>query len=375
MRIAAVICEYNPFHNGHKYQLDFIKRDFDAVLCVMSGSFTQRGEAAVFDKWHRAKAAVSNGADLVLELGTRYSLYSASGFARGAVDTVIKTGIADSLVFGSEANDIKRLSETADIMLFETPEISQKIKNALKVGFSYPMARQKAFCGIVDEDLLTKPNNILALEYLIALKRAKSDIVPVTHTRTADFFSENENGGFASAEYIREKIKNGEDFSHLTPYDFSNCTVYDTNNLTNILKFAMITKGESLFADIPDAEEGIYNRILKSSDKSSFDEIIDCAVTKRYTRARLKRIVLRALLEIKGEYKEPQYLRVLASNEKGREMLALMKKRATIPIVTKVADFSRELMAEDIRATDIASLCANIPQKTGRDFLTSPVMM
>ena len=115
MKIAAVICEYNPFHNGHKHQLELIKRDFDAVLCVMSGSFTERGEIAVFDKWSRAKAAVSNGADLVLELGARYSLSSAQGFSEGAVETVIGTGIADALVFGSEANDIKRLSAAAEI--------------------------------------------------------------------------------------------------------------------------------------------------------------------------------------------------------------------------------------------------------------------
>jgi len=375
MRIAAVICEYNPFHNGHKYQLDLAKRDFDAVLCVMSGSFTQRGEIAVFDKWHRAKAAVLNGADLVLELGTRFSLFSANGFAQGAVDTVIKTGIADSLVFGSEANDIKRLSATADIMLFETPEISQKIKSALADGLSYPMARQTAFRGIIDEDLLINPNNILALEYIMALKRAKSSILPVTHGRTADFFSENETDGFASASHIREKIRTGADFSQLTPYDFGACAVYDTNRLTDIFKFAMIAKGESFFDDIPDAEQGLYNRLFKNLDKNSFDEIIDGAVTKRYTRARLKRTVLRALLDIRGEYKEPQYLRVLCANERGREMLALMKKRATAPIVTKVADFSKVIMAEDLRATDIASLCANVPQKTGRDFLTSPVMI
>ena len=114
---------------------------------------------------------------------------------------------------------------------------------------------------------------------------------------------------------------------------------------------------------------------MKNIDKNSFDEIIDACVTKRYTRARLKRTALRAILRIYGEYRKPQYLRVLAANEKGREILALMIKRATLPIVTKVADFQADVMAEDIRATDIAALCANMPQKTGRDFLTSPVMI
>ena len=152
MKICAVICEYNPFHNGHKHQIELAKRDFDAVLCVMSGSFTQRGEVAVFDKWSRAKAAVLSGADLVLELPVRYSLSSANGFARGAVDIVAETGIADALLFGSEENDINALSRAADILISEPTEISQKIKELLAGGMSYPMARQTAFSGIIGGD-------------------------------------------------------------------------------------------------------------------------------------------------------------------------------------------------------------------------------
>lgn len=375
MRIAAVICEYDPFHNGHRYQLELIKRDFDAVLCVMSGSFTQRGHVAVFDKWQRAKAAVSNGADLVLELGARYSLSSAQGFASGAVDTVIKTGVADALVFGSEAGDINALSKASDILLSEDAETSKKIKTALADGMSYPAARQAAFDGFIDTELLSNPNNILALEYIMALKRRKSAVIPITHTRTAGYFSGTERGGTASASYIRKKIESGEDFSHLTPYDFSACEKYDTNRLTDIFKFSMITRGESLFDGIPDAEPGLFNRFYKALDMDSFDAITDAAVTKRYTRARLKRTVLRALLDIRGAYREPQYIRVLAANEAGRGILALMKSRASLPVVTKTADFDKDIMAEDIRATDIAALCATKAQKNGRDFLAPPIMV
>ena len=375
MKIAAVICEYNPFHNGHKHQLELIKRDFDAVLCVMSGSFTERGEIAVFDKWSRAKAAVSNGADLVLELGTRYSLSSAQGFSEGAVETVIGTGIADALVFGSEANDIKRLSAAADILLFESKEISEKIKSALADGLGYPAARQAAFEGLIDGDLLTMPNNILALEYIMALKKRNSGIIPITHPRTAPHLSDAESDGFASGAYIREKIKAAEDFSHLTPYDFSSCETYDINRLTDIFKFLMLTKGEALFNDIPDCEPGLFNRFYKAIEKASFDEIIESAVTKRYTRARLKRTALRAILGITGNYRPPKYLRVLAANGKGREILSKMKTASSLPIVTKTADFDKSVMAEDIRATDIAALCASLPQKNGRDFLTPPIML
>ncbi len=375
MKICAVICEYNPFHNGHKHQIELAKRDFDAVLCVMSGSFTQRGEVAVFDKWSRAKAAVLSGADLVLELPVRYSLSSANGFARGAVDIVAETGIADALLFGSEENDINALSRAADILISEPTEISQKIKELLAGGMSYPMARQTAFSGIIGGDLLTKPNNILAIEYISALKQKNSNIVPITHARTIGHSDNAEENGYASASFIREKIKKGEDISRLTPFDFSSCEIYDTNRLTDIFKYLLITKGEALFLNIPDAEPGLYNRFLKAANSDTFEDMTDACVTKRYTRSYLKRIALRALLGLEGGFLPPRYLRVLAANHTGQKMLAEMKKRATLPIVTKVADCPKSLLDEDIRATDIAALCTYTNQKKGRDFLISPIML
>lgn len=375
MKICAVICEYNPFHNGHKHQIELAKRDFDAVLCVMSGSFTQRGEAAVFDKWTRAKAAVLSGADLILELPVRYSLSSANGFAKGAVELVLSTGIADALIFGSEENDIKKLSLAADILLSEPREISKKIKELLADGMSYPMARQAAFSGIIDADLLTKPNNILAIEYISALKQKNSSVLPITHARTIGHSEKAEVYEYASASLIREKIKKGGDISRLTPFDYSDCEIYDTNRLTDIFKFLLITKGEALFSGIPDAEPGLCNRFLKAVNSDSFEDIINECVTKRYTRSHLKRIALRALLGLKGGFLPPQYLRVLAANDTGREMLAAMKKSAALPIITKTADFPKELLAEDICATDVAALCTYPHQKKGRDFFVSPIML
>ena len=375
MKVAAIICEYNPFHNGHKHQIELIKRDFDAVLCVMSGSFTQRGEAAVFDKWTRAKAAVFCGADLVLELPVRYSLSSASGFAQGAVELVAAAGIADALVFGSEANDISRLSRAADILISEPPQISAKIKELLADGMSFPMAKQAAFSEVIDADLMTNPNNILAIEYISALKRQGSNIIPITHPRTVGHSDSSENGGFASAALIRGEIKNGGKFSQLVPYDYSDCEIYDTNCLTDIFKFLLTTRGETLFSDIPDAENGIFNRFNKNIDLKTLDEIIDASVTRRYTRAYLKRIVMRAILGIGGGYYPPKYLRVLAANSAGREMLAKMKDTASLPIVTKTADFPKELLKEDLLATDIVALCTYPKQKKGRDFLISPIMI
>ena len=373
MKVAAVICEYNPFHNGHRYQIEMIKRDFDAVFCVMSGSFVERGDVAIFDKWTRTKAALKGGADLILELPARYSLSSANGFARGAVKTVISCGIADALVFGSETGSIEKLSEAADILLSEPPEISQKIKMLLSEGMSFPMAKQTAFSDLIDSDILIKPNNILATEYIMALKEEKSPIVPITHSRTAEHLGGFSENGHASASYIREKIKNGENFEDFCPCDYADCEIYDINRLTDIFKYLLITRSEKLFADIPDAEDGLFNRFLKFSDLGSFEEIINASVTKRYTRSYLSRVALRAVLGINGGYRPPEYIKVLGANAVGRTLLSEMKKTATLPIVTKVADFPKTLLEEDIRATDIASLCGNA--KKGRDFLISPIII
>jgi len=373
LKIAAVICEYNPFHNGHKHQIELIKKDFDAVVCIMSGSFSQRGEVAIFDKWSRAKSAVLSGVDLVLELPVRYVLSSAKEFAMGGVELANSLGICDNIVFGSECGDISILSKTAEALLNETPDISNKIKSLLDSGLGYPAACQAAYDGVIDKDILNNPNNILAVEYIMALKRTNSSITPVTHSRTVGYFDTEENGKFASATLIREKIKKGENIDKLVPIDYSSLETYDTNKLTDILKYKLINGYD--FSGILGYEAGLENRLMKAIDKDSFDEMIDSCVTKRYTKARLKRMALRYILDIKGGYISPSYLRILASNDTGRNILSQMKSTASLPIITKVADFSNDAISEEIRATDISSLCASKPTKKGRDFYISPIML
>lgn len=376
MKIAGIICEYNPFHNGHKYQIELLKKEYDAIVCIMSGSFVQRGDVAIYDKWTRTKAALSSGCDLVIELAQMYALSSAQGFAKGAVDILSKTGVIDALSFGSECGDIDVLTKAADILLTETEEVSLKIKENLKDGMSYPSARQNAYKDIIDAELLSSPNNILALEYIMEIKKQKSKIIPITHTRSdSGYHSMDTDSGFASATKIREMIKKGENIADFVPYDYTGCETYDLDRLSDIFKYILIRDGISAFSGIPDMEPGLDNRFIKSLHLNTISEIIDSVKTKRYTKTRLNRIVCRVLLGIKTDSKPAEYIRILGMSEVGKSVLSDMKKKSEYPIINKVADFDENLIKTDILATDISAMCSSKKIPQGRDFTTSPVII
>lgn len=376
MKIAGVICEYNPFHYGHKHQLDTLKKDFDAVVCVMSGSFVQRGDVAVFDKWTRAKAALMSGADLVLELPVAYSLSSAQGFSMGGIKILDSLGIINAVSFGSECGDIEKLTEYAKIMMDEPPLVSKKIKDYVSEGLSFPKARALAYEGILDTDLISSPNNILAIEYICSLLKIHSKIEPVTLPRKAVGYHDLESKDeFASATLLRTMLKNGEDISGFTPFDFDNAETYDLDRLTNIFKYKLITQGIHAFDGISDMEAGLANRFLKSIDKESISEIIDFVKTKRYTRTRLQRILVSMLLGLGGGFENPKYIRILGMTDTGKNVLSQIKNTCTLPIVNKVADFKSDAIIPDITATNLAALCADRPIPQNRDFTTSPVMI
>lgn len=376
MRTAGIICEYNPFHKGHKYQLDVLKSEYDAVVCVMSGSFVQRGDVAVFDKWTRTRAALLSGADLVLELPVRYCLSSAQGFAEGGVRILDSLGIIDTLNFGSECGDIAALEHEADILMNEPEDISLKIKQLMSQGMSFPKARISAYGGRLNGDIASQPNNILAIEYISALKRVGSKIPPSTLPRKAVGYHDMlTSDGFASATLLREMYKNGGDISKYTPFDFSDCESYDIDRLTAVFKYKLMSEGAAAFSGIADVEPGLGNRFLNALGCETLSGIIDCVKTKRYTRARLSRTALSVLLNLKGGFVPPRYVRVLGMSENGKLLLSKMKKTCSLPIVNKVADFKSDAILEDISATNLAALCAdrNIPQN--RDFITSPVIV
>ena len=374
MKTMAVICEYNPFHNGHKYQLTHHKEALgaDSVICLMSGSFVQRGAPAIYDKWTRAKDAIENGADLVLELPVVYSAQSAQRFASGSVKLLDKLGIVDYLSFGSECGDIDELLKTSEIIASEKFKIL--IDEKLTTGISYPVARTEVFKEHFPElnaELISNPNNILALEYISTLKAISSSVKPATLTRNFDF---------ASASEIRAKIANSESVDRLIPTEvrkFYDEKVYDSLVLYNFRK----EKPETL-RKICDMAEGLEYKFKKASQTAlACSELAEGVKSKRYTRTRIDRICANSLLGIEDFHTEiePQYARILAFNIRGQEILAKMKKTSEIPVITKVADAKpdteeyRIMFEKDLLATDIYSILTNQP--AGLDFTTSPVRL
>ena len=371
MKTMAVICEYNPFHNGHKYQLTHHKEELgaDVVICLMSGSFVQRGAPAIYDKWTRACDAVENGADLVLELPVVYSSQSSQRFAQGAVSLLDKLGIVDYLSFGSECADLDKLKECADVIY--STEFARLLEEKMKKGISYPLARTEVLrenFSQIDENLINSPNNILSIEYLTALKRINSNIEPKTLLR---------NHNFASATQIREKIDKGESVKGLVPTVMRK--TYDSKAYDNLVLYHFKKESLETLHEVCDMAEGLEYKFKKAlQDTTSYSDLVEAVKSKRYTRTRIDRIIVNSLLGIKDSDTEitPQYARVLAFNTKGQELLAKMKKTSKIPLITKVANANPttpefQLMLEkDILSTDVYSILTNKP--SGLDFKTSP---
>ncbi|EOD00822.1 nucleotidyltransferase [Caldisalinibacter kiritimatiensis] len=413
MKIVGLITEYNPFHNGHLYHLEKSKEitECSYSVVVMSGNFVQRGEPAIVDKWTRAKMAVDNGVDLVIELPTVYAVQSAEFFAYGAIKTLDSLGIIDSVVFGSENGNIEALEEIADVLITEPTTFKEYLKNSLNKGNTYPVARSKALekyfksnKSFLVNDLskvLSSPNNILGIEYLKALKKVKSTIKPYTINRIgAGYHDKKLKGNLASASAIRNQIINSSNLNKISNV-VPEATVYYLNNFldkynsfnnlenyTHILLYLIRFIEKKEISNILDVEEGLENRIIKCGyEKDSISEIIKCIKTKRYTYTRLQRILLHILLKISGNsflelHKHgPQYIRVLASNQKGLTILKKIKENSNIPIITKFANYQKlkkamlnRMIEYDINATNLyfLGLTNYNGVKTNLDFLTSP---
>ncbi len=398
MKVMAIICEYNPFHNGHAYQLQKQKEELgcEAIICLMSGSFVQRGEPAVVDKWARAKMALNSGCDLVLELPVLYSLQSAEGFAFGAVSLLTKLGFEGYLCFGSESGDITLLGEIAEAGF--SPVYHEKLKEALKTGISYPKACAIALQDMIPEaeELVSSPNNMLGIEYLRALAKTGSKLVPKTIQREFglhdSFVAEK---GFLSATAIRDLVQKGEEVSaYMPPKTFEILMDEITlgrgpvtkEGLNQLICYALRQTDAKTLSGISGVSEGLEHR-LKDAAKTarSFQDIADTAKTKRYPYTRICRILMNILLGITKEDEQlsPAYARILGIGKKGREVLRLLKDTTTIPLVTKTADFdftgkeAKRLFEIEEKATDLYALLYPNPtkEKNGMDFYRSPVIL
>lgn len=334
--VLGIICEFNPFHDGHKYLMNSIKKsEDDIVICAMSSNFVQRGDFAVYDKYTRAKAALENGADIVIEIPTVCSTQSAQGFAKAGVKILESTGICDAIAFGAECDDIDKLKEISEKIV----KYDEQIKKELKKGISYPKARQ----NIIDSPILEGPNNILAIEYLTYTK-----LNPIVIKRIGlGHDSEDEQ---YSASQIRKKLSLKE--------------ISSIKNCESAVLYKLRTMSADDFRNIEDVKEGLENRIINAvKTSSSIDEIYEKIKTKRYTMARIRRIIIRAFLSItKDTESEPLYLHILGFSAAGEAKLAQMKKNAVLPIISKYSDIykldgsARDMFEQECRFTDLYNL-------------------
>lgn len=370
---VAVISEFNPFHNGHKYLVQTAKkRTNEPVIAIMSGSFTQRGEVAITDKFSRAKTALENGVDLVLELPTVYAVANAQRFAYCGVQIAKSFDCVNYLAFGCESGNVDSLKNALNAV--ENPEVNKIISEKMSNGDYYPRALQSAVRAIFGEEtaeVLSSPNNILAVEYLKNL--ADTDIQPLAVKRIGTAHDSDEAcEEFASASLVRSILRYGENAEKYLPSVASKITFPE--NLERIMLYKLRMMSAEDFRLLPDVNEGLENRIADAVKRyNSVKEIISSIKTKRYTHARLRRIMTCALLDITENLQRTpiEYVRVLGFNKEGASLL----KNCRFEVVTSVAKTLKSdtsitrLLEKDVLATDIAALAYNDVDRCGNDYI------
>lgn len=325
MPVTGIICEYNPLHLGHQKQLNFLKEQDHAVVCLMSGNFVQRGHPAIVDKTTRAKAAVECGADLVLELPVTAALSSAEGFAAGGV--AILSRLCDSLCFGGETADKDALMDTARALL--SPAFPPALRQQLDKGLSFPSARQAALAEMgLDTTLLEKPNNILAVEYCKAIitQGAAMEIIPIL--RQGGYHDTSADQENPSATAVRQLMVAGGDWLNFIPKKaqpaVANAPIHCLECGEKAVLYRLRTMTDAEFEALPYGSEGLWRKFMHACrEENSLEEIIAATKSKRYTRTRIDRMVMCAFLGITAEdmLSPVPYCRVLAFNDRGRAIL------------------------------------------------------
>lgn len=382
MLVAGIVCEYNPLHTGHAHHLRATRRaGAQAIVCVMSGHFVQRAEPAMLTKWTRAQAAVLCGADLVLELPSRCALQSAEGFAQSAVQLLLAAG-AQMLSFGSESADTGSLEQAAQLLC--SPRFEPALREGLQRGLSYAAARQQALCALGgDGSLLSCPNDNLAVEYLKALIRLDAPIRTLAVKRVGDPHGQLHPSGGApacSAFALRHAWQQGNNALWRSAVP---CNVFELymKELGLTGGFSAVPMERALLARLrasdkaqllrlPDASEELCARVLHAARRSSSLEQLLCeSCTTRYTKSRVRRLVLRHFLELPST-EPPSFLRVLAFNDTGRMLLRRLRE-GPMPLVVKPSEHEA-LLREEARLTDLFALFAANPLPCGMEYRTSP---
>ncbi len=374
MKICAIICEYNPFHNGHLYQLREAKRrsGADAILCLMSGNFVQRGEAAVTEKRIRAKHAVLAGADIVLELPAVFATSNAELFAKGAVHILSSIPAVTTLCFGVERASEEELLQAATLLNDEPTEISDKLKELTASGISYAKARAEAWSTKVPPRLLLSPNTILALEYTKAILEKKADIRILPIERVGGSYKdETLYEDYSSASAIRAGLAQGNVGNNLPDFVKNDLPKQLENKLDALEKYAILQNSTEEIAAVCDCTEGLENALKKAATKT--ETLSNTLTSARYTSSRIRRIALQNLLGIRESLLHeclhfPLYLRVLAIKKEKSDLLSLLSE-SVFPLLARPRDevklqgVALDAYARDVFAEKLYTLLYESPEK------------
>ena len=404
-KVVGIIAEYNPFHNGHVYHIQNTKEQTGAefVVAVITGNFTQRGNSSVINKWEKAKMAIAGGVDLVIELPTIYSISSAENFSDGAVKILDSLGIVDTISFGMEAQDISSLNNIATVLYSEPPEFISVLMHELQKGESYPKARDNALMMYLNDikryaNILKGSNNILAIEYLKALKKQKSNLMPFGIKREKVYYNSMKIiDEFASATGIRNLLLRNqvEEVRKVVPASTFQILMDNFRNGTYVLditayNYEILYKLRNMsvkeISELPDVTEGLENLIKEVSGKTNnLIELINGIKSKRYTQTRIQRILLYAMLGITKKDMElskkiTPYIRVLGCSEKGKLLLSQINPK--VAVITSLKRFEEnnknqkfnKLLDIDKIATDIYTLGYRKNSKTGLDYTTGLIL-
>ncbi len=399
MNVTGIITEYNPFHLGHLHHLKECKKNTNCngVICVMSGNFVQRGMPAIMDKWERAKIAVKNGVDLVVELPLIFSISSAETFAYGAVALLEKTKIVNNLYFGSEHGNVLDLNKIASVIIKEPIEYKNTLKKELAKGVPYHYARltslKNYFNDINLEEIISSSNNILGIEYLKALIRLNSPIKPYTLKRIgSNYNDENITSLYASATSIRktlsfndfDKIKkvlpkeSYEEIINLKNTDYK--FVYP-EDIFPFLKYKILTEGENL-SKLSQLKEGLDNKIKKEIlNSNNLNEFILNIKSKRYTYTAISRALVSFFIGMENfsldhiKNSSIEYIRPLAFNERGSKILKEIKNKESVKIITKLPkNIENSMLSLDLLGTKAYSIL-NKNISPMEDYLRSPIFI
>lgn len=378
MNVVGIIAEYNPFHKGHAYQIQKAKEQCGAefAVVVMNGDFVQRGEPAIFDKYTRTKEALLGGADLIFELPVRFGLSSAGDFAMGGILALNALPFVTHLCFGTETGDLTPLLQAATFLCNEPDSYRTRVKHFVKQGILYPKARSLALAAEsgLPTETWDSPNNILGLEYCVALQKLHSKIKPFTIRREGQGYHDNDTpalSDFPSATFLRKQIRKAGEKENLSLSDFSSLIGYSLLTAKDLCRIKDIT---------PDLSDRIWNELPKYREINEFVKTIK---NPSLTTGRIKRSFFQCLFDIEKEEPVMPYLRVLGMKKEASSLLS-QKENASCQILTKLAfdvpkmdDTAKKLFAKDLLASDLYRqvFCHKYNQTLPNEYQHSPIVL